>query len=177
MKILRTETLYTGPKFDLAAHVLEGAAGTELRREFLDHPGSVVLVPRLPDNQIVLLRNYRHTIDQVLWELPAGTAVRGEPAEITAARELAEETGYRAGRLYPLLSFFPAPGIANEKMIIFLADELVAGAAEREADEEMVVEIVPFSTAQAMARRGAIVDGKTLVALWAVATLATSDVG
>src|SRR5690606_26878170 len=99
--------------------------------------GGVVIAPLLPENRIVLLRNYRHAIDQTIWELPAGTLQSDESYEETAARELQEETGYRAGVLERLLDFYAAPGATDERMRLFAATDLVQGDPRRESDEEM----------------------------------------
>jgi ADP-ribose pyrophosphatase len=171
--LIGTKTIHTGAKFSLAAHTLRTNKGEEIQREFLTHPGSVVLLPLLPDERVVLLRNYRHTIDQVLWELPAGTRAPNEPFETAARRELREETGYRAGRLKKLREFYPAPGIADEHMVLFLAENLVLGDSACEADEEIAIEIVPFSKALEMANDGRICDAKTLIGLWHWHTLQT----
>src|SRR5687767_14837499 len=96
LKLLKKETLHRGVKFDLVAHTLQTAAGATIRRESIHHPGSVVVLPMLPGNRVVMVRNYRHTVDQILLELPAGTVEPNEPFEVTAARELTEETGYTA---------------------------------------------------------------------------------
>lgn len=165
MKILRTEKIHAGSKFDFAVNVLRTVNGEELKREFVLHPGSVVLAPVLPGGRIVLIRNYRHTLDQVILELPAGTLKPGEPFEVGAARELAEETGFTAGRLIKLGDYFAAPGLTNELMHIVLAEQLTAGTPSPEVDEQMNVEIVPFEQALAMTRDGRIRDAKTMIGL------------
>lgn len=168
MKILGKQIVRKGAKFDIAVHTLETTAGLTIEREFIDHPGAVVLVPILDDGRVVLLRNYRHAVDKVLYEVPAGTANRGEPFEETARRELAEETGYRAGQIERLLEFYPCPGASGERMVVYRCNRLVAGPPRREPDEEMEVVIFDFSEALAMIQDGRIVDGKTIIGLWCV---------
>src|SRR4051812_47649204 len=82
--------------------------GIEIR-EMMVHPGSVVLIPRLADGRIVMIRNRRFAIERTLLELPAGTLEQGEAVATCAARELEEETGYRASELTELLGFYPSP--------------------------------------------------------------------
>lgn len=173
MKIVGKETLHAGRKFNFAVHWIEAADGRRLRQEFVDHPGAVVLAPVLPDGQIVLLRNYRHAVNQVLWELPAGTMQAGEDPAETARRELVEETGYSAGRLELLMSFFPAPGATNERMHLYLADQLTPGQPCREPDEEMEVHCVCLEAGLEMIRSGEIIDAKTILGLWHLAQLRT----
>lgn len=168
VEIVRTEIVHTGSRFDLAVHTLRNAEGREFDREYLTHPGSVVLMPVLGDGQIVLIRNYRHAVNEWLLEAPAGTLRRGEDVALAAARELREETGYRAGRLTELLSFYPAPGALAERMSLYLAEDLVPGEPEREFDEEMTVEIHPLRECLEMAIDGRIQDGKTILGLWRI---------
>ena len=102
-------------------------------------------------------------------ELPAGTREPDELPELTAARELHEETGFRARSLRLLQSFYPSPGIMDEEMFLYVAEDLQAGPPAREAGELIENEVVDFSTALAMVDRGEICDGKTIVGLllWA----------
>jgi ADP-ribose pyrophosphatase len=130
----------------------------------IDHPGSVVLVPLLGD-QVVLVRQYRWTLGQTILELPAGTRHPDESPELCAQRELREETGYRAGRLTPLGSIWPAPGLTNEQMHLFLARDLSADPLPMDADEQIENCLVPFSAALEMARNGTFSDAKTIIAL------------
>lgn len=175
MKILGKTTLRRGSKFDIALHTLESASGARFEREFIDHPGAVVLVPLLDDGRVVLIRNYRHAVDRVLLEVPAGTAKIGEPFEVTAHRELQEETGYRAESMEAILEFFPCPGASGERMVVYRCTGLIAGAPQREIDEEMEVELVDFKEALAMIDDGRIIDGKTIIALWRIAHPATES--
>ena len=166
MEIIASETQHVGVKFDLAVHTLLTARGERLEREYCVSPGSVVLVPVLPDDQVVMVRQFRHAIEEELLELPAGTSEPGESDEETARRELREETGFDAGRLRRLLRFHPAPGITNETMTLLLAERLSPGPPQPEVDEEMRVEIVPLATALAMCGDGRIRDAKSMLGLW-----------
>jgi ADP-ribose pyrophosphatase len=169
VRILGKTTLRKGSKFDIAIHTLEASSGERFEREFIDHPGAVVLVPLLEDGRVVLIRNYRHAVDRFLLEVPAGTAKIGEPFDVTAHRELEEETGYRAATIERILDFYPCPGASGERMVVYRCTGLTAGPPKREIDEEMEVEIVPFEDALAMIDEGRIVDGKTIISLWKVA--------
>ena len=100
-------------------------------------PGAVVLLPLLDPDTVVLIENHRPTVGETLLELPAGTREVDEAPEVTAARELAEETGYQAGKLTLIHEFFSAPGIGDELMHLYLAEDLTEGSHHREATEQI----------------------------------------
>jgi ADP-ribose pyrophosphatase len=133
--------------------------------EYITHPGSVAILPLVDENRVCLIRSRRLTVGEMLIELPAGTREPGEPPHETARRELAEETGYGAAHLNELVSFYPSPGISNERMWVYVAHELTAGPQKLEPNEEIENLIVTWDQALAMIERGEICDGKTLVAL------------
>ncbi|TWT69162.1 NUDIX hydrolase [Crateriforma conspicua] len=157
--------LLAGNRFDVHAMELVGSDGKTYIREVVRHPGAVLLLPILDNGDVVMIENYRPTIDQTLLELPAGTREPGEPPEITAERELVEETGYAAGKLQHLHTYFSAPGICDEQMFLFLATDLTAGDAQREAVEQIENRVVPIDQAMQMIRDGQILDAKTIVGL------------
>jgi ADP-ribose pyrophosphatase len=141
------------------------ANGREFVRETIQHPGSVVILPILDDGRVCLLRNYRVAVGATLIELPAGTLDRDEPPAETAARELAEETGYTATKLEPLTELLMSPGILHERMHVFVATGLTAGATALEAGEEIESLVVDWDKALSMVDDGRIVDAKTVAAL------------
>ena len=134
-------------------------------RAIIRHPGAVVLIPTFADGSVCLIRNFRVSVDKSLLELPAGTLEPGEPAEDTASRELAEETGYRAGNMELLHTFYPAPGILDEKMYLFHATHLTEGPPAREPGEQIENVVVDFDVALKWIDDGTIVDGKTMIGL------------
>ena len=95
-KILRSEIIYQGPIFGIRRDEVIEPSGVRATREVITHPGSVVVLPVLPDGRILMIRQYRHAARQYLWELVAGRIDAGEKPRQAAARELIEETGYRA---------------------------------------------------------------------------------
>lgn len=133
--------------------------------DIIVHPGAAVILPVLDDRRLVLIHNYRVAVGEELLELPAGTLAAGELPEQCAERELAEETGYRAGRLEPLVSFYSTPGILTERMHVFLATQLVAGPAACEAGEQIRLAPTPHLEALVAIRDGRIIDGKTILSL------------
>ncbi len=136
-----------------------------LSRFVIRHHGAVGILPILPDGRIVMIRNYRFTVDEWLLEIPAGTMVPGESPDRTAHRELEEETGYTAGRMVRLTEFLPSPGISDERMTLYLARDLVPGRASPEADEKLEVAILAKDEALAALTSGAVRDAKTMIAL------------
>jgi len=134
-------------------------------REIVDHPGAVAIIPIFDDGRVCLIRNFRVAVGRTLVELPAGTLEKGEDPEATAARELSEETGYRAESIEKLLEFVMSPGILNERMHLFLARGLQSGPTALESGENIQTFVVDWSEAMRMAFDGTIVYAKTLVGL------------
>jgi ADP-ribose pyrophosphatase len=162
------EVVFTGRKIQVALDTVPGADGRPVRRDVVLHPGAVAILPLLEDGGVCLLRNRRFIPGEELLEVPAGTLEPGEPPETAAPRELAEETGFRAGTWRKLAEFYPSPGVLSERTHLFVAQELTPGPPHPEEGEELGVEIVPWQTALAWATDGTIRDAKTLIAvlLW-----------
>lgn len=158
------EIVYEATKFKVA-HRRFFCAGREHSYEVVLHPGAAVILPVLADGRIVLIHNVRPAVDAELLEIPAGTLDPGELPADCAARELAEETGYRAGRCEPLCAFYSTPGILNERMHLFIATELEPGPTALEDTEQIRVTAMTLDEALAGIPAGRIVDGKTIVAL------------
>lgn len=134
-------------------------------REVIQHPGAVVIIPVLEDGRICLIQNYRVAVDQQILELPAGTLEPDELPLQTAYRELIEETGYRAGKMQPLLQLLMSPGILNERMHIFLAQDLTPGDTDLQSGEEIQNFLVSTERARKLLRDNVIQDSKTVSAL------------
>jgi ADP-ribose pyrophosphatase len=141
------------------------SSGQKASREVIQHPGAVVIIPVLEDGRICLIQNYRVAVDQQILELPAGTLEPYEPPLQTAYRELIEETGYRAGKMRPLLQLLMSPGILNERMHVFLAQDLTPGDTDLQAGEEIQNFLVSPEQAQKFLRDNVIQDSKTVSAL------------
>jgi ADP-ribose pyrophosphatase len=161
-KLLQSKTLYKGKVFQLQRDTVVEPGGVKVERDIIVHPGSVVVMPVFSDGRILLIRQYRHSIGEFLWELVAG---RKEPQETPAAaarRELIEETGYRAKRLRKLMRVVPTPGFVNEWMWIFAAEGLTEGEAQPEEDEKITPRIFNMTEAQKMIERGTLRDAKSI---------------
>jgi ADP-ribose pyrophosphatase len=157
--------LFQARRFRIEQVVQTTPDGVEHVREVVRHPGAVVILPLLDDGRVCFVRNYRVAVDQTLIELPAGTLEPGEDPAETARRELAEETGYRAGRIEHLLTFCMSPGILDERMHLYLATDLQPGPMALEAGEDIQPLLCTWDESLAMVRSGEIRDAKTLVGL------------
>jgi ADP-ribose pyrophosphatase len=164
-KILSSATIYQGPVFGLRRDEVIEPSGVRTTREVITHPGSVVVLPVLPDGRILLIQQYRHATRQYLWELVAGRMDPGETPKVAAARELIEETGFRAQRLRVFLDVFPTPGFLEERMFILLAEELTAGEAEPEDDEKIVSRAYRRKQLEEMIRSGKLRDAKSIAGI------------
>ena len=139
--------------------------GREHQRDIVRHPGSVVIVPLVDEHHVCLIRNFRLAVNDWLIELPAGTREPNEPAHTTALRELEEETGYRCESMEAVQQFFPAPGILDENMHLFIARGLQPGLPRREPGEEIENLLLTWDGALDQVRRGLIRDAKTIIGL------------
>ncbi len=164
VRVTDAEVVFRGRKFRVERRICAVGDGRHLF-EIVEHPGAAVILPVLDDGRIVLIHNYRVAVGAELLELPAGTLDDGERPEACAGRELSEETGYRAGRLTPLVSFYSSPGVFTERMHSFLATELTAGSAAHESGEQIRVSPMTLGDALDAVRTGRIVDAKTIVTL------------
>jgi ADP-ribose pyrophosphatase len=164
-KILASKVIYKGSVFGIRRDELIEPGGIRTTREMITHTGSVVVLPVLPDGRVLLIRQYRHAARQFLWELVAGRIDEGESPRKAAARELIEETGYRARRFKIFLDFFPSPGFLEERMFILLANGLTEGVATPEEDEQIVSRAYERKELEQMIQRRIIRDGKTIAGL------------
>jgi ADP-ribose pyrophosphatase len=164
-KILRSKVIYQGRVFGVRRDEVLEPGGLRTTREVITHPGSVVVLPVLPDGRIILIRQYRHATRQFLWELVAGRIDHGENPRQAAARELIEETGYRAKRFRIFLDVFPTPGFLEERMYILLAEEITLGEAEPEDDEQITARAFKRRELESMIRRGKLRDAKSVAGL------------
>ena len=164
-KVLHSEFIYKGPVFGVRRDKVREPGGVRTVREVITHPGSVVVLPVLRDGRILLIRQYRHATRQYLWELVAGRIDSGESVRVAAARELIEETGYRAKSFRVFLDVFPTPGFLEERMYILLAEQLTPGQAEPEEDEQITAKAFTRSALERMIQKNVLRDAKTIAGL------------
>ncbi|WP_020475968.1 NUDIX hydrolase [Zavarzinella formosa] len=159
------EIIHQGRKIKVAVDTSAGPNGEVIRRDMILHPGAVVILPVIDRDHICILRNFRFVIGETLWEIPAGTLEPGEPIQEAAVRELAEETGYVAGKWTYLNYLYASPGVMDEKLHLFVAEDLTPGPPRPEADEELEPVTVAWVDAIKMALDGTIKDAKTITSL------------
>jgi len=164
-EILSSEMIYQGRVFGLRRDEVVEPSGVRTTREVITHPGSVVVLPVLPDGRIVMIRQYRHATRQYLWELVAGRKEPEETPKEGAARELLEETGYRAKRFKVFLDVFPTPGFLEERMYLLLAEGLTAGEAQPEEDEKIEVRPFKLKELKQMIKSGRLKDAKSIAGI------------
>ena len=170
MALLDSERRYEGRVIHVDHDTVRFPDGSTGVLEMIRHPGAAAVVPFLDDPQdnnprVLLIHQFRHAADGMLWEIPAGTLMTGEPPEECARRELAEEAGMEAAKLSRLTTIFTTPGFTDERIHLYLATGLSAVALAREADEFITVHEKRWSEAGRMLRTGKIRDGKSLCAL------------
>jgi len=165
--VTQRDMVLRGPIFDVERVTVRMRSGADAVRHIVRHPGAVCVAGILPDGQLVSIRNYRIAVGEWLEEFCAGKLERGEVPHHAAAREFLEETGYRAGRVEPLGTFYTSPGFADELMHAFVALDLEHVGQRLQDDERIeVLRSAPADFARRIAA-GAIRDGKT-ISTWAL---------
>ncbi|SHI01332.1 NUDIX hydrolase [Sporanaerobacter acetigenes] len=162
-KTMKTEKIYEGKMLNLRIDTVELPDKKYSKREIVEHPGAVAIVALTNQNEIVLVKQYRKAVERELLEIPAGKLEIGEEPKETAIRELKEETGYTSNKLEYLLEFYTSPGFSNEKIYLFLANELIEGQAEPEKDEYIELVKVKLEDLIDMIDKGEIIDSKTII--------------
>ncbi len=179
-RALGERTVLQGPVVSVVSGDFEAPDGTRFERQVVRHPGAVAVVALDAEGRVTLVRQYRAPLDAHCVEIPAGKRdVAGEPLEVTAARELAEEVGLAAARLDRLVSFHNSVGFCDEECHVFLATGLETVSDARDGVEEQHLEVfsVPLEEALVMVDDGTITDAKTVLGLWATARRRTDAAG
>lgn len=161
MRTIRSKEIYQSRVFRIRQDTLLTGQGKELIRDVVVHPGAVCIVA-VEGGDLLFVRQYRHAAGRELLELVAGTLEPGEDPEETAARELQEEAGFKAGKLTKLGQIYSAPGFCSELLHLYLAEELTPSRLPGDEDEEIEVERIPLEQALAMIDRGEFQDAKTV---------------
>lgn len=165
MTLLASTPLYQGRVLDLRQEEHRLPDGRIAPFEIIRHPGGAAVLPLLDDDRVLLLRQYRPAAGGWVIEIPGGRLEVGEEPALCAARELREETGYTPRNVTPLGSTWSAIGYGDEQIHLFVAADLEAGAAERDADEQIELFTPTLAEALALVADGTIRDAKTQLAL------------
>jgi len=179
-KQIRESLIHDGAAGSLVQGEFIDPSGTKFIRTFMRLPGAVGVVALAGERgsrEVVLVRQYRPALGITTLEIPAGKRdLEGEDPQVTARRELEEEAGLVAGTMTSLGRHISSPGISNSAVDLFLATDLTQTKIDRHGPEEqfMTIEYVPFDRAMAMVKDGEIQDGKTIIGLFLVATVANS---
>lgn len=139
--------------------------GRLAKREIVEHPGGVAVLPLNDDGTVTVVRQYRYAFASELVEIPAGKLDAGEQPEVGALRELREEIGAHVGELVSLGCVYPSPGFCKEVLHLYLARDLVYGESCPDEDEFLEVEKIPFDTLLERVMSGEIRDAKTVAAV------------
>lgn len=164
-RLKKANKVYSGKAVDFRVDEIILPDGKIAAREFLDHPGAVAVLAFVDESNIVLVKQYRYPVGKLTYEVPAGKLAVNEDPKKCVIRELEEETGFVAGFVKPLLSFWPTPAFANELIHIYTAGNLKKTASSPDDDEFISSKVVPFTRALQWVKSGRIKDSKTLLAL------------
>lgn len=166
-ELIARERVFEGKVFEVDRDEVRLPHGRTVKMDVVRHPKSVVLIPVPEPGQVILIRQYRHAVGQWLWEFPAGSVDPGESPEQAARRECHEEVGLVPATIVRLAALYPTPGYCDEEMIFYRLSGLAdpAEAAALDEDEDIEVRTFTLRDARDMARRGEIMDMKTVVAL------------
>jgi len=164
-KVLNREIVFNGGHIKVRVDRVIEPAGHEATREIVVHPGAVCIVARPTDNEVLLVRQYRHSTGGELLEIPAGGLDPGEDPLDAARRELEEETGYHAANIVQRAGFWTTPGFTNEYMWLYEATGLTRTQINPDEDEVIEVDVVKVADALRMVDDGRIQDAKTILGL------------
>ena len=165
--LINRERVFDGKVFDVDRDEVKLPHGPTVKMDVVRHPPSVVLVPVPEPGHVILIRQYRHAVNQWLWEFPAGSVDEGETPEAAARRECHEEIGQVPDTIVRLGALYPTPGYCDEEMVFFRVSGLGDSDEEAAKDEDEDIEVQTFTVREArdMVRRGEILDMKTVVGL------------
>lgn len=163
-KTISSETKYKGKILNLRIDTVESVNG-ESTREIVEHSGGAVVLPLLPNKNVVMIRQFRKPLERDVLEIPAGKIEQGESPEETAFRELQEETGYMANNMTLLTKMYPSVGYSEELLYIYLATDLEPGETDFDENEDIDTYSYHIDDLYEMVMEGKIQDAKTQVAI------------
>jgi len=165
---LSTRSVYQGKLLHVREDRVELPDGRQATREYIVHPGAVVVIPLLDNGDVVMERQFRYPLRRDLYELPAGKLDPDENPLSCGQRELLEETGYVASQWRFVATIHPCIGYSDESISLYLAEGLSLGQHQRDGDEFLEIFTIPLAEALEWVRTGRITDVKTVIGLfWA----------
>ncbi|MEK8127495.1 NUDIX hydrolase [Paenibacillus filicis] len=164
---LSTQPIFEGKIISLQVDTVRLPDGGEATREIVKHPGAVAVLALTVDHKMIVVEQYRKPLEKSQIEIPAGKLDSGEDPLEAARRELQEETGYTAGSIRHVASFYTSPGFADELLHLYVAEELNGGEARPDEDEFLEVWGITLDEAKALIREQRISDAKTILAVYA----------
>ena len=164
-KTINSDRIYTGKVISLKVDTVEIENKGYKKREIVEHPGAVGIVALTDENKIVLVKQFRKPIEQVIWEIPAGKLEKGENPKDCAIRELKEETGYSANNIKLIHKFYTSAGFSNQRMYIYLATGLIPGECKFDEDENIDIHHVDLCEVYNMINKNEIEDAKTTIGI------------
>ena len=164
-KTIKTTNIFKGRIIDLNVHDIILPNGKRSKREIVNHPGAVAVIAVTDENKMILVRQYRKALEKTIAEIPAGKLEKGEEPLTCAKRELEEETGITAEKWTSLGSFYTSPGFADEKLYLYLAEDLREGIINTDEDEFVEMFEVTLSEAEDLMKKEIIHDAKTVFAV------------
>ena len=165
-KKISSENVFDGVLLHVRKDEVELPNGHKSVREWIKHPGASSVIPLLPDNQIILVKQFRYPVGEVTLEVPAGKLdVEGEDPLECAKRELSEETGYTAGKLEKLTTIATTVGFSNEMIHLYAATDLTPGEKHPDDDEFINTVKIPLTAALQLVESGKIIDAKSIISI------------
>ncbi|UXS20548.1 NUDIX hydrolase [Staphylococcus delphini] len=163
-KTISKESIYKGKIIEVEKHKVSLPNNETAYREVVKHNGAVAICALTPDQQVILVKQYRKALEQELLEIPAGKLEPGEDRESAAMRELEEETGYKAKKLTLIGEVYGTPGFSNEKISVYFADDLVEGEVNLDEDEFVEKVLYSLEDVKKAVEARTIEDAKTFIA-------------
>lgn len=166
-RTISTNRVFEGKLISLQVEEVELPDGKRAKRELVKHPGAVAIIAKTDEEKLILVKQYRKALNRTLVEIPAGRIESGEAPDVTALRELEEETGYGAKKLTYIQTFATSPGFADEIIHLYWAEDLYEIENPADGDEDEFIELleVTVEEAEAMMTSGEICDAKTAFAI------------
>ncbi|WP_053957369.1 NUDIX domain-containing protein [Inediibacterium massiliense] len=165
---IKTDMIYKGKIINLRVDTVKLPDEKSGTREIIEHPGASCIVPITENKKIIMVKQFRKPIEEILIEIPAGKLDEGEDPYDCAIRELKEETGYTAQNVEYLFSFYTSAGFSNEMIYLYVAKDLILGEANPDEGEYIEVEEYSIEELLEMIYNGQIKDSKTIMGILAV---------